>query len=107
MNEQAYCYDEPRDIRDLRRENKQQNERIQRIEIQVGEVKTYLIGIDGRNGIRGEVKDIHTQIKELNENIQQLRGLPWKLTIQIGGLMGGLGGLGLLIYEMIRNTTGG
>lgn len=47
----------PREIHDLRMENRAQNMRLERVEKSVTELRVALVGIDDRNGLRGELRD--------------------------------------------------
>lgn len=52
-----YMERSPEEIQDLRAENRAQNRRLERVEERVTELRVALVGIDDRNGLRGELRD--------------------------------------------------
>lgn len=55
----------PEEIKELRSENRHQNDRLSKIEERLTEVRITLVGIDNNNGLRGELRDhkVYTQSK--------------------------------------------
>ncbi|HMA79141.1 MAG TPA: hypothetical protein VKP88_08615 [Candidatus Paceibacterota bacterium] len=58
-----YMERSPEEIADLRAENRGQNRRLERVEERVTELRVALVGIDDRNGLRGELRN-HKQHTE-------------------------------------------
>ena len=86
-------HDEPKNIIELRKENREQNQRIHKIEKDVESIRVTLIGIDGQNGMRAK-------LNEMSESIKELHKMPWKLAIQISAILGGLATAALLLYTI-------
>ena len=87
----------PEEISELRRHNQKQDDRIGEIEKDIRDIKTTLIGIDGKNGMR-------SQLSQINAKLERLERRPWTWALEVSGIMGGAGVLIFMIYQAI---TGG
>lgn len=110
MQDNLYIFGEyemersPEQIQDLRAENRSQNRRLERVEERVTELRVALVGIDDRNGLRGELRDHkeYTQKKldhiesELDKIVPQIK----KAIIATVGLIGTLVAIGGTLYRI-------
>lgn len=66
----------PEEISDLRAENRGQNRRLERVEERVTELRVALVGIDDRNGLRGELRDhkeaTQAKLSEIDAKIDKI-----------------------------------
>lgn len=91
----------PEDIRELRSENRHQNERLDRIEERLTEVRVTLVGIDDNNGLRGELREhkLYTQNKLTNieEKVDEI--VP-SMMRGIAALLGALSAIAAIIWTI-------
>lgn len=85
----------PEEINDLRKENMKQNERISHIETEVSTIKTALIGIDGKNGMRREMAEIRAAV-------DTLAGRSWDNIKKFMIILGGIGTMSAIIIGVIK-----
>lgn len=83
----------PQEINDLRKENREQNRRIAHIEKDITEIKTTLIGIDGKNGMRREMQDIKASIEKLSSR-------SWENTKKAIIVIGACGAVASALYAV-------
>ncbi len=97
----------PREIKDLRAENRHQNERLARVEREVRDMRIALVGIDDRNGLRGELRQYQSDTNETLKAINsKLDTMPKTILYMIFGVIGAAGGLAGLIYGALRLLGG-
>jgi hypothetical protein len=94
----------PGEVRDLRAENRRQNARLKRIEEHVDDLregqtilKVTLIGPDGENGLRGELRryqgETNATLKAITDKLDSMPMTIAKIIFWTVGAMGTVGGL--------------
>jgi len=93
----------PEEIRDLRVENRIQNNRLESVERGVTELRVALVGIDDNNGLRGELRDhkdyTRTKLDDIEKKIDSI--IPAMLK-SIGATLGALSALAAIIWTVIE-----
>lgn len=97
----------PEEINDLRAENRSQNRRLERVEERVTELRVALVGIDDRNGLRGELRDhkdyTRAKLSEIDSKIDKIIPSIFKAVTAAVAFIGTVVGI---IAALVRMTGG-
>ena len=93
----------PEEIRDLRAENRAQNKRLENVERSVTEMRVALVGIDDKNGLRGELREHKDNTNKKLEHIEsQLDGMVSSIAKSVGAIIGVAGTIVGIIAALVR-----
>jgi hypothetical protein len=96
------------EVKELRAENRAQNRRLQRVEERVAELRVALVGIDDRNGLRGELRDHkeYTQIKlaGIEDKIDKIMPAIFRAIAAGVGFVGTLVGIAAALYKILGGS---
>lgn len=92
-----------KEIRELRAHNKEQDDRMKGIEEMVLETRTALVGIDGKNGLRGELRDYQAstgaRLSAIEAKLEQI--IPTIFRI-MGGVVAALSALAVVATFLLQ-----
>lgn len=107
----------PEELRELREKNEEQDRRIRKIADdmdviragleqnyrQMAKIETYLVGLDGNNGLRGELREYQKyttmSMDAMRERVEKIGG---EVLRTASGVIGAIGGVAGIIYAIIR-----
>lgn len=93
----------PEEIRDLRIENRHQNERLEKIEERLTEMRVTLVGIDDKNGLRGELREHKEATKAKLAGIEQkVDDIVPAIMKGIAGIIAALSGVAAIIWTILE-----
>lgn len=96
-----------KDVKALKDENRHQNERLAYVEREVRDMRVALVGIDDRNGLRGELRQYQYETRESLAAINaKLEGMVKTMLYVVFGVIGASAGLAGLVFGAIRALGG-
>jgi len=97
----------PEEIQDLRAENRAQNRRLERVEERVTELRVALVGIDDRNGLRGELREhkdyTRAKLDDIDHKLDNIVPTVFKAA---GAAIGTLSAFAAVVWTIIQIIGG-
>lgn len=73
----------------------------------MAKIESYLVGLDGKNGLRGELRQYQKQTQEqLDTVFVRINSIGVNMLKTVSGIIGALGGITGVVYALYRIFTG-